>query len=160
MKTITLGGLALAFWVLSASPAHAQDTFDDLVRKIHQGQIVIVTDQQGGRTRGRVESGSPPALVVNFGMRQTFAPPDVRRITKPDPAWDGAIKGAAVGLIPALLVGALDCDGGLPGAMAALALGAGAGIGVAIDALWGPKTVFRSSTQPARVSVAPIVSRD
>jgi hypothetical protein len=80
MKTITLWGPALAFWVLSASPARAQDTFDDLARKIHQGQIVVVTDQQGGRTRGRVESVSATALVVKLwsasDVRAAGRPPD------------------------------------------------------------------------------------
>ena len=159
MKTITLGGLALALWVLSAPPARAQDTFDDLVHRIRQGQTVIVIDQQGGKTQGRVESVSPTALVVNYGLSQTFAPSEVRLVKKPDHVWDGAIKGAAFGVIPAVLFGALDCDDCVPGALAALSIGVGAGAGVAIDALFGPKTVFRGGSPPPRVSLAPIVGR-
>jgi hypothetical protein len=156
MPTLAL----ILFFVPFAAPARAEDTFDDLVRKIHQGQTVIVIDQQGGRTQGRVESVSATALVVNFGQRQTFTPADVRQVKRPDRMWDGAIKGAAFGIIPAVLVGALDCDDCVPGWMAALAVGSGAGIGFAIDALCGPKTVFRGSSQPSRVTVAPIIGRD
>ena len=156
----TTSALALILLAFSSTPARAQDTFDELVHKIRQGQTVIVIDQQGGKTQGRVESVSPTALVVNYGMSQTFAPADVRQVQKPDHVWDGAIKGAAFGVIPFVLSGALDCDDCVPGALAALSIGVGAGVGVAIDALCGPKTVFRGAAQARRVSVAPMVGRD
>src|ERR1044071_1657390 len=152
--------LAFIFIALSALPAHAQDTFDDLVHRIRQGQTVIVIDQQGGKTQGRVESVSAAALVVNYGRSQTFAPADVRQVKKPDRMWDGAIKGAALGVIPAVLFGALDCDDCVPGALAALSIGVGAGVGFGIDALFGPKTVFRGRTAPPRLALTPIVGRD
>jgi hypothetical protein len=154
----TISTLALVLVAVFALPARAQDTFDDLVHRIRQGQTVIVIDQQGGKTRGRVESVSPQTLVVSYGLSRTFGPADVRQISKPDQVWDGAIKGAAFGIIPAVLVGALDCDDCVPGALAALSIGAGAAVGAAIDALFGPKTVFRSGAP--RVSLAPIVGHD
>jgi len=156
----TIPALALILFAVSALPARAQDTFDDLARKIRQGQTVIVIDQQGGRTQGRVESVSATALVVDYGRSQTFAPSEVRLVKKPDHMWDGAIKGAALGLIPAVLFGALDCDDCAPGALVALSVGVGAGAGLAIDALVGPKTVFRRDGAAPRVSLAPIVGRD
>ena len=120
MKTITLGGLALAFWVLAAPPARAQDTFDDLGRRIHEGQQVIVIDQLGTKTQGRVATLSSGTLVISAPLPRTFAPSEVREVRRPDRLWDGAVKGAA----------------------------------------FGPKTVFRGSAQPPRVSLAPIVGRD
>ena len=158
MRTTSI--LALILLVLSALPVRAQDTFDDLVHKIRQGQTVIVIDRHGGKTQGRVESVSAEALVVDYGRSQTFAPADVRQVKKPDRMWDGAIKGAALGVIPAVLFGALDCDDCVPGALAALSIGVGAGVGFGIDALFGPKTVFRGSAQPPRLALAPIVGRD
>ena len=152
--------LGAILFVLFALPAHAQDTFDDLVHKIRQGQTVIVIDQHGGTTQGRVETVSPTALVVNSGLSQTFSPADVRWVKKPDHLWDGAIKGAAFGIIPAVLFGALDCDDCVPGALAALSIGAGAGAGFAIDALMGPKTIFGGDGRRSRVGLAPIVGRD
>ena len=160
MKTITLGGMALALGVLSASPARAQDTFDDLARKIHEGQQVIVIDRLGTKTEGRIATLSSGTLVVSAALPRTFAPSDVRQVLKPDRMWDGAIKGAAFGVIPAVLFGVFDCEQCVPGWLAALSIGAGAGVGFGIDALMGPKTVFRGSAQPPRVSLAPIVGRD
>src|SRR4029450_11837569 len=110
MKTITLGGLALASWVLSASPARAQDTFDDLGRKVHEGQQVIVIDQMGTKTEGRIAPLSAGPLVVSAALPRTFAPSDVRQVLKPDRMWDGAIKGAAFGVIPAVLLAVFDCE--------------------------------------------------
>jgi len=160
MKRITLGGLALAFWVLAAPPARAQDTFDDLGRRIHEGQQVIVIDQLGTKTQGRVATLSSGTLVISAPLPRTFAPSEVREVRKPDRLWDGAVKGAAFGLIPAVLFGVFDCEDCVPGWLAALSIGAGAGVGLGIDAAFGPKTVFRGSAQPPRVSLAPIVGRD
>jgi len=129
MKPITLGGLALVLWALSASPARAQDTFDDLARRIHEGQQVIVIDQLGVKTQGRVATLSPGTLVVSAALPRTFAPSDVREVRKPDRLWDGAVAGAAVGVIPAVLIGVFDCDGCVSGWLAALSIGTGAGRG-------------------------------
>ena len=152
--------LAIVLFILSAAPARAQDTFGDLIQKIHAGQQVIVVDQQGARTKGRVDTLSPDTLVVNSGLPRTFTPSDVRQVLKPDHVWDGALKGAAFGLIPAVLIGVFDCDECVPGAIAVLFVGAGAGTGLAIDAIAGPKTVFRGHAPSSHVSVVPIVGHN
>src|SRR5262245_44716013 len=159
-------GLVLAL-LLSTSRVHAQGTFDNLGTKMHPGQKVIVIDQQGVKTEGRVETISGTALVVNYGQgpatdpamstTRTFAPADVQRVLKPGHLWDGAIKGAIVGAIPALINIGMDCYDCMEGEFAALSISMGAGIGVGIDALFGPKTVFRGERRASRVSLAPIL---
>jgi len=152
--------LALTMWLLQASTSAAQDTFGDLGRRVQPGQTVIVVDQFGGRTQGRVASLSTTTLVVNAGPPRSFSPADVREVLKPDRMWDGAVKGAAFGVIPAVLLGALDCDDCVPGAMAALSIGVGAGVGFGLDALFGPRTVFRGTTRAPHISVVPIAGRE
>src|SRR5688572_25152466 len=112
LSTLVAGCLMILV-LLQAAPAAAQGTFEALGAKLRQGQKIIVIDQQGARTEGRVQDVTPTTLVVDYGQgrvpdpslktTRTFKVDDVRRVQKPGHLWDGAIKGAAVGLIPALI---------------------------------------------------------
>jgi hypothetical protein len=164
------GGLAFIFCLLTAAPARAQETFGDLGQKVREGQKVIVIDQQGAMTKGRVESVSATALVVDYGQgripdpslatTRTFKPADVQKVQKPGHLWDGAIKGAFIGAIPGVLAMTADCYDCRYGAFTLFTTGVGAAVGVGIDALFGPKTVFRGSARPPRIALAPIVGRE
>lgn len=165
--TSWLAALSLAV----ALPAGAQDSFDKLPQKVRPGQTVIVVDARGAEIKGKVQEVSSAKLVIDYGNGVTdpslptshaFTPGEVSRVLKPGHLWDGAIKGAAIGALPVLAVTlAEDCyDCGFTGAVAISGL-IGAGIGVGIDALFGPKTVFRNNqAHTSRLSLAPIVGRN
>ena len=163
-----IAGLVMICCLLRAFPAAAQETFDELTAKVKPGQKIIVLDQQGTMTQGGVEQISSSTLVVNYfrgriqdpslATTRTFRPADVRRVQKPGHLWDGAIKGAAVGLIPALINIGIDCYDCMEAEFTALCVTVGAAAGVGIDALFGPKTIYRRQSA-ARVAFAPVMSR-
>jgi len=169
IPTLVAGCLALLVF-LDAVPAAAQGTFDNLPSKIRLGQKVIVQDEQGAVTEGTVEAVSPSSLVINYyrgpvtdpslKTTRTFTPEDVRRVQKPSHIWDGAIKGGIVGLIPPLFVLAEDCYDCGVGGFTVFTVSIGAAIGLGIDALSGPKTLYRRDAVRSRVSVAPIIGRE
>src|SRR5262245_41249817 len=149
LSTLVAGCLTFLF-LAQAVPAAAQHTFGDLTAKIRRGQTIIVLDQQGTTTEGTVEDITGSTLVVNYfrgrvkdpslNTTRTFTPDDVSRVLKPGHLWDGAIKGAIVGLIPALINIAMDCYDCREGSFTAFSVSVGAAAGVGIDALFGPKT--------------------
>jgi len=138
------------------------DLFSDMSRHLKAGQIVEVTDHTGQKTTGKVAEVSPTSLVILTRERvrdsagtehdawtgkQTHVPSAVRRVRRPGPVWDGALKGFGIALVVPLIVSASGVD---TGADAFLTFGAmGAGIGLGIDALVGPATVYELS-QPVR----------
>jgi hypothetical protein len=169
LSTLAAGCLTLLF-LLQSAPAAAQNTFSELSSKVRRGQKVIVIDEQGIVTEGTVEDVSPSKLVVNYfrgrltdptlTTTRTFTPNDVRTVQKPGHLWDGAIKGGLVGLIPALVNIAADCYDCNEGPFAAFSISVGAAAGVGIDALFGPKTIYRRNTGWSRIALTPIVGRD
>jgi len=161
-----------AFCLAAAVPAHAQvqPNFYNLPDKVKPGQAIIVIDERGAEIRGKVEEVSGSKLVLNYGhgaidpslpTSRTFTPGEVQKVLKPGHLWDGAVKGAVIAVIPIIVLAAsedcFDCGWG----QAAVTTGLiGAGIGVGIDALFGPKTVYRSNVRASRVSLAPILGRE
>jgi len=168
ISTLVAGCLTVLV-LLQAAPAAAQDTFGNLSDKVRKGQKIIVLDEQGAVTEGIVEDVSSSTLVVNYfrgrvpdpslNTTRTFRPGDVRKVQKPAHLWDGAIKGAAVGLIPALVALGIDCYDCGVGGFAAFSIGVGAAAGVGIDALFGPKTLYRGDRARSRVGLVPILGR-
>jgi hypothetical protein len=172
MRTI-VGRLSvgLAFAALTPAIAGAQG-FDS--GKIRAGQTVLVRDLSGAETRGVVLSADESKLVVKYGTglltdptdptnmlddTRAFTPAEVDRVRRPGPIWDGAVKGALVALVPIGLIASIDCyDCGLGGAYAAI-LGLGAGIGLGIDALWGPKTVYRNRGASRKIALVPMIGK-
>jgi len=172
MRTI-VGRLSvgLAFAALTPAIAGAQG-FDS--GKIRAGQTVLVRDLSGAETRGVVLSADESKLVVKYGTglltdptdptkllddTRVFTPAEVDRVRRPGPIWDGAVKGALVALVPIGLIASIDCyDCGLGGAYAAI-LGMGAGIGLGIDALWGPKTVYRNRGASRKMALVPMIGK-
>ena len=172
MNTVCRLGLGLVIVALTPAVAAAQG-FDS--EKIRAGQTVLVRDLSGAETRGVVLSADESKLVVRYGAglltdptdptkllddTRVFTPAEVDRVRRPGPIWDGAVKGALVALVPIGLIASVDCyDCGLGGAYAAI-LAMGAGIGLGIDALWGPKTVYRNRAASRRVALVPVIGKD
>ena len=125
--------------------------FESIGRRLKVGHVAEVIDNAGLTVRGKVVEITPSKLVLTGGSgTQTFTGNDVTVIRRTGPIWDGAIKGAIIGVIPVLIL-ATDCyDCGL-GPAAAGTAAIGAGIGVGIDALFGPRTVYRSGQRAGRV---------
>ena len=152
------------FIVLLLTPAVSwAQSFERVQRALKAGDTVRVSEIDGRITTGRVIEVSPSALVVTvrkenprdgsgrprfeWAGERTFGAVDVVKVARPGPIWDGAIKGALVGLIPALVLtkSCHDCYGNGPAA--ATMIGIGAGIGLGIDAAFGPKTLYRAKRQ-------------
>ncbi len=149
---------ALLFAAPAVPSAQTVDApFADL--KVKPGQTVIVTTQSGGRVRGRVEEVLPDALVLNItrgaSVLRRIEPAEVREIHRPGHLWDGAVKGGLIGAGIAGLIGA-NFDYGGPAAVAGLLYGAGIGLG--IDALFGPKRIYRVPQTAATLSVGPMMT--
>lgn len=149
-----LGGFALAL-VLAASGAEAQTahSFDELQRILKAGQMVVVTDETGRETKGKVADVSPSSLVLleleitrdgreAWTAKRTFANAVVRKIVLRDSLWNGSLIGLGVGAVPGVILGAgiatycyneaTECSS-LGALIAAGIAAAGAGIGAAID---------------------------
>jgi hypothetical protein len=121
MEIIHRLGAGLAIVACIPSIAAAQG-FDE--RKIRPGQTVLVRDLAGGETKGIVERVDASRLIVKYGVglvqdpanptktlndTRVFAPAEVDRVRRPDPIWDGAVKGAAVALVPVFVHA--ECEG-------------------------------------------------
>jgi hypothetical protein len=162
---------ALALVAVTSATVTAQE-FDP--GKIRLGQTVVVRDASGYETKGVVQSVEPSKLVVKYGVgrlpdpsepgkllndSRTFTPAEVSRVQRPAPIWDGAVKGAVVALVPlGILTANCDC-GGVPIGAVALIGGIGAAIGLGIDAAWGPKTIYRGTSAPRTLAIAPIAGK-
>ena len=135
------------------------ERFERLQSRAHPGQLIILTDNTGQKVVGKVSEISASALVIDvrterardgsglprysFGQMKRFEADDILRVSKPGPIWDGAIKGAAVGLVAmALALSSLSSCTGC-GPLYLTGAGIGAGIGLGVDAAFGPKTLYR-----------------
>jgi hypothetical protein len=170
MEIIHRLGAGLAIVACIPSIAAAQG-FDE--RKIRPGQTVLVRDLAGGETKGIVERVDASRLIVKYGVglvqdpanptktlndTRVFAPAEVDRVRRPDPIWDGAVKGAAVALVPVFVHA--ECEGCERTGVNALLLGIGAAIGTAIDAACGPRTVYRNRGQSRKVALVPVIGKN
>ena len=165
--------VALALVAVSCATVSAQE-FDPA--KIRLGQTVVVRDASGFDTKGVVQSVEPSKLVVKYGVgrlsdaaapappgtllndSRAFAPADVARVRRPAPVWDGALKGALIGLVAPMVAVGGKCEA--CGGIYLMTAGIGAGIGLGIDAAFPAKTVYRRSAAPRTMSIVPTLSRN
>lgn len=126
-------------------------------RSVKVGQKVEVLDQEGRLLHGKVLEVTPVSLVIltEANTRATFEPSGVRRIRREGPIWDGAVKGLATAATITLVVG----RGYIWDYPRILLFNSavGAGIGIAIDAAFGPATVYRGPRLARSVTLSPIV---
>ena len=150
---------ALCLGVLAPPSARAQEPLTAIASQI-EGRTVIITGHDGSKVQGRVLSVSDSAVVLSQqdGLERSFTLSSVREIKRPGPIWDGVVKGAAIGGGIAGIINILYSVEAEPAVTAVLfCAGIGAGIGVGIDALFGPKRIYRAAG--SRVSVTPLVGR-
>lgn len=152
-------GFALALTLVSAHLARAQvtDSFAALPQVIERGTNVLVEDENGQRTKGKVVELSDATLQLMTpgvsGRRVSFAPDQVRRVMKVDSRLNGFLIGAAAGVIPGVLLGmgfstycsneATSCPAA-PAIVGTLFGLAGGGIGYAIDGAIDGQTLVYS----------------
>ena len=157
--------------------APVTDSFEALNSILDPGYEVVVWDEAGRKTRGRVSSISGEEVVVTrrrrwFGSFRSpeelvFGADSITRVDIVDSTWNGALIGAAIA--PALVYGVWRCedntfpDSNLKGAGTMLVGGMGAFLlihaGHHID-LSNNESIYERPSQASRVTVAPLIGRD
>jgi hypothetical protein len=172
MKTGWLVAALAGSIVLAASaPCAAQEPvrdFSQLDTRLRPGDTVWVTDVQEREVKGRIGTLSPDTLTLSSDDARSYAAAEVRQLRqrRPDPLWNGALIGFAVGGGLGLGLGSFSGSWNWgDAAVGALMIGAiGMGVGVGIDAMIPGKriVVYRapgsSGPPPARLSVAPVLT--
>jgi len=156
-----LGGFVLAAALFPGS-ARAQElarSFEDLRQTLKVGQRVVVTDESGQKSKGRVDELSTSSFTV--GPR-TFTEATVTEIRLPDPLWNGALIGAVVGA--GLATWDYMIDPSEPGnaAIFSVAIGLGTAFGAGIDALTtrGGKRLLAAPRQTRGLMILPLIERN
>jgi len=145
-----------------ASAASAQtvvDSFARLPEVVKKGNVVMVTDEKGQQTKGKISELSPASLTIlhgGFEQPSVFPSDRVMRVSKIDSRLNGFLIGLAAGAVPGILLGmgfkswcvnesGHNCWAAIPYTTALLGLGGG-WIGFAIDgAINGQKLAFAKS---------------
>ena len=162
LSTLTLVASLGIFPALAFGQTPASDApFEPVQGRLRVGQVAEVVDNSGLTVRGKVLEISSSKLVLTGGTgTRSFTGEDVTVIRRAGPIWDGAIKGAIIGAAPWILfaTNCNGCEGLWTGAASTAAMGAA--IGVGIDALFGPRTVYRASPPSRTVRFVPTLSRE
>lgn len=155
--------LALALTASIASVTHAQTlesepatTFADLALRLPPQSFLVVTDQQGRRTGGRLIGIEGSTLSIEKDRPVAFSQPDVRIVQRklPDSVLDGGLIGFAIGMAVPLIVCTSRSDSSETAGCAIGAAGfgglSGFAIGALIDRARGRMvTIFRSPRRTA-----------
>ncbi len=159
-----LGTLLAACVGLGSSHAAAQTvatSFEELQPVLREGRTVIVIDDSGQRTKGKVADLSRSALVVLTPEARTFSQGGVTEIWATDPLLNGGLIGGAIGTGFAIWDYLIDPSEPGNGAVFAVAIGLGTAVGAGIDALVNRgKILYATRRQTRRVTVSPVVGRD
>ena len=152
-----LGGfvIAVALFPGAAGAQTLARSFEELQQVLRVRQTVVVTDEAGEETKGRVDKLSTVSITIGG---RTFADAVVREIRLPDPLWNGMLTGAAIGT--GLAVWDYMIDPSEPGnaVVFSVAIGLGTAIGAGIDALRkGGKVVYASPRRTAEMRVLPLL---
>lgn len=169
-----LGGLMFA--VVFPSPAPAQTvtrSFDELQQVLKLGETILITDESGRQTKGKVAGVSGASLTVLAPEQQIFPARSVAQIRRTDSLWNGALIGAGVGV--AVYVGGLmncsanqwNCNNArgaeqwIPGSpmTAWLAPAVGALVGALRDRAKGNEPIYVAASRQPAVAVSPWTGR-
>jgi hypothetical protein len=93
-----LGGLMFA--VVFPSTAQAQivaRSFDELQQILKVDETIVITDESGRQTKGKVAGVSAASLTILTPEKQIFLERGVAQISRTDSLWNGALIGAGVG---------------------------------------------------------------
>jgi hypothetical protein len=155
---------ALAWVALAPGTAGAQtvaNSFEELQRMLKPGQMVVIADDAGVETKGKVLDISASSLTILTPDQRTFPNSGVAQVRRTDSLWNGALIGAGVGG-GAFGLGWLSCvyqDVGCdfwgdPGGFVTswLAPATGAIVGALMDRAKGNEPIYRARSQPSRAS--------
>ena len=101
----------LSVFMTVASVASAQDVVDSFTRLpevVREGNVIMVTDDKGAQTKGKLSELSPSSLTLLHGGwdRQSVFPSDrVTRVSKIDSRLNGFLIGLAAGAVPGIMLG-------------------------------------------------------
>ena len=152
--------------VAFASSSFAQsetvvDSFARLGEVVEPGNRVVVTDEKGLQTKGKIRELTPASLRLLTGdmdRTETFPSERVARVSKIDSRLNGFLIGLAAGAVPGIWLGlgfktwcenesGHNCWAAIPYSTGLLAL-SGGWIGFTIDgAITGQKLVFARSVK-------------
>lgn len=140
--TCTLFALVLVTSISSTSEAQTEEsaaatTFSDLTLRLPPHSFVVVTDQQGRETRGKLSGIDRGRLSIQGLHPVTFWEPEVQLVRRrmPDRVLDGGIIGFAIGTLGPLIVCTSRSDSSETVGCAIGAVGFGGLPGFAIGAL-------------------------
>ena len=156
----------------SAAQAPAQ-SLEQLKARLQPGDTIWVTDAQGREVKGIYKGSDAAGLRLKRWRTKTIDASGILAVdaSRPDPTWDGAVKGAAVGLAVAAVCYGAALREGEPEMIGFAQLGlvlfsvVGANMGWEADhAKTGPRfTAYRapaagSQAGRRRLSVAPVIT--
>jgi hypothetical protein len=159
-----LPAFALAL-MLGPSVVEAQTArrFEELQNILTANDLVVVTEETGQKTKGRVVNVSGSSLVVSTANNsagasetRTLAQDGIREIRAVDPLWNGALIGAVAGAGLATWDYLIDPSEPGNAAIFTVAISLGATVGAGIDAL--TRRVLYGS-QPPSVTVSPLFTK-
>lgn len=155
---------AFALLLCCPSGAHAQTahTFDALQGAVKANDLVVVTDETGRKTKGRIVDVSGASLGVSAATRsgapetRRFAEGTVSEIRAADPLWNGALIGAGAGIGLATWDYLIDPSEPGNAVVFTVAIGLGTAIGAGLDGLVH-KVLYLRPRQATSMSVLPLV---
>lgn len=173
MKVRTVSPSALLFALLPGVALGQQTVpFDELSSVLRRGQTLVVTDNSGEETKGRLQEVSASALVLSVPNdatgRHTFAADRVMRIRRTDSVWNGALIGLAVGLGTGIVLVRGNCTAPDPeceaivwAALGLPSIAVGTGVGALIDRAVGNGTIYvdRIRAPQRSMTISPVVGR-
>jgi hypothetical protein len=159
------------FAVVFPSSAQAQivvRSFTELQRILKVDETVVITDESGRQTRGKVADVSAASLTVLTPEKQTFLERSVAQIRRTDSLWNGVLIGAGVGGA-VFGVGWISCVSqdvgceiwGDPGGFVTswLAPAAGGIVGALLDRAKGNEPIYVTPSRQTAVAVSPWLGR-
>ena len=176
MRSLMLRSFWLTLCVLAPAAAWAQPevaTFSDVPRVLESGRKVVVTDQQGRKTKGHVSEVTPSTIALltrdRWGeeQRRVFEAESVRAITKTDSLWNGVLIGIGAGFVAAeVFVWQVCGPRGHDDECAAIAtpvgwvtmVPGGAAVGALIDRAIGNGALYRKPPRAGRaLTISPVI---
>jgi len=111
---IRIGLLSVLLTVIGAVSSSAQtviaDSFVRLPEVLKPGTVVMVTDEKGVQTKGKVTELSPASMQLLTGMFDrtvVFESDRVIRVSRLDSRWNGFWIGTAIGAVPGIILGSM-----------------------------------------------------
>jgi hypothetical protein len=112
-RTLSIAMFASLVFATSASAQEKVpvDAFSRLPERVKPGTVVIVIDEKGQRTKGKISDLSPTSLqLMTSGWNEhpvSFTADRVFRVSRLDSQWNGFLIGTVIGAVPGILFGVM-----------------------------------------------------